>query len=97
MKIKTSVTSTVSHLFYFVIISRHKTVTFVSFFFSKINAPRLDHSFSSVVIFSLAELNLVLLFLRVWDVRSGRSIHKLKGHKVIMYTKKPVLLLNLKV
>ena len=28
---------------------------------------------------------LVLLFVRVWDVRSGRSIHKLKGHKVVNF------------
>ena len=32
--------------------------------------------------------DLFLLYLRVWDVRSGRSIHKLKGHKV-MYAKLP--------
>ena len=31
-------------------------------------------------------VSLPFFLTRVWDVRSGRSVHKLKGHKVIPYT-----------
>ena len=30
-------------------------------------------------------LSLPIFLTRVWDVRSGRSVHKLKGHKVIHF------------
>ena len=32
-------------------------------------------------------LTFLFAVFRVWDVRSGRSIHKLKGHKVILFYK----------
>ena len=33
----------------------------------------------------LKMLTFLFAVVRVWDVRSGRSIHKLKGHKVILF------------
>ena len=55
-------------------------------------ASNTPHYIFALVVKSIREVRCVrvwsiffLLFVRVWDVRSGRSIHKLKGHKVVNY------------
>ena len=76
---------------YFVIIRKIgillSKVSHLSADFFKINTPLHQQSF--VLNCYCPFFDFLLLFLRVWDVRSGRSIHKLKGHKVMMYTKEP--------
>ena len=55
-------------------------------------ASNTPHYIFALVVKSIREVRCLrvwsiffLLFVRVWDVRSGRSIHKLKGHKVVNY------------